>query len=93
MKGNIMKINTKRPIAKACPVCGNMPIIRVEDMGEPNGRGYPGCFRYTLSCNCCKIPQSVSATTVYTDPDEIETECINKWNEEVDRIQAFLDDK
>lgn len=79
--------NITRPKIKVCPICGNAPIMRVEDMGQPNGRGYPGCFIYTLSCNYCRIPRSVFATTVYTDPDKVEVECINKWNEEVDRIR------
>ena len=85
--------NISRPKIKVCPICGSVPIMRVEDMGKPNGRGYPGDFSYTLSCNYCKLPKSVSATTVYTNPDKIEDECISKWNEEVDRIQNFLDNK
>lgn len=88
-----MKINTNRPKVKVCPICGSMPTMRIEDMGRPNGRGYPGCFSYTLSCDYCELPQSVGATTVYTDPSKVEIECINKWNKEVDRIQAFLDNK
>ena len=80
--------NTSRPKIKVCPICGSAPVLEITDMGRPNGRGYPGCFMYTLSCNYCKLPKTVSATTVYTDPDKVEVECINKWNAEVDRIRT-----
>ena len=52
--------NISRPKIKVCPICGSVPIMRVEDMGKPNGRGYPGDFSYTLSCNYCKLPKSVT---------------------------------
>lgn len=88
-----MKINTNRPKIKACPICGSMPIMRVNDMGRPDGRGYPGGLSYTLSCDCCKLPHPGSSTTIYTAPNKVEEVCINRWNSEVDRIQAFLDNK
>ena len=85
--------NTSRPKIKVCPICGSIPIMKVEDMGRPNGRGYPGCFSYTISCPHCDLPKHVGSDTVCHDPDTAHRLSRERWNEEVDRIQAFLDNK
>lgn len=76
---------------KNCPICGSNPLLSTEDMGKPNGRGYPGDFIYYFYCPFCGKLEGHSFTTVYT---KTEKECIEKaaesWNEEVDKMKTLL---
>ena len=87
-----MKIQLEQRLdLKACPICGSSPLLSIEDMGQPNGRGYPGDFRYYFYCPFCQKVEGNSFTTVYT---ETKKECIKKaaesWNEEVDKMKTFF---
>ena len=85
--------DTTRLKIQVCPICGSAPVLKITDMGKPNGRGYPGCYDYTMSCPCCDLPKHVGSDTVCHNSDEAHRLSIERWNEEVDRIQAFLDNK
>lgn len=81
------------PKIKLCPICGSAPKLEVRDMGRPNGRGYPGCDDYTMSCPYCDLPKHVGSETIYRSSDEAYRLTVEYWNNEVDRIQKFLDER
>lgn len=90
-----MKIKLdKRLNLKPCPICGSSPLLSTEDMGQPNGRGYPGDFMYYFYCPFCQKLEGDGFTTVYIPTQK---ECITKaaesWNEEVNKIRNFLNYK
>ena len=76
---------------KKCPICGSNPLLSTEDMGKPNGRGYPGDFKFYFYCPFCQKLNGDFFTTVYT---KTKKECVKKaaesWNKEVDNMKAFL---
>ena len=85
--------NKPLPTTKLCPICGSVPKLEIRDMGRPNGRGYPGCDDYTMSCPHCDLPRHVGSCTIYCSHDEAHRDTIEAWNKEVDRIQKFLDER
>ena len=85
--------NKPIPKIKLCPICGSAPKLEVRDLGRSNGRGYPGCSGYTMSCPHCDLPKHVGSDTIYRTDDEAYRLTIGYWNNEVDRIQNFLNEK
>jgi hypothetical protein len=85
--------NKPIPKIKLCPICGSAPKLEVRDLGRPNGRGYPGCDDYTMSCPYCDLPKHVGSETIYHTADEAYRLTVEYWNNEVDRIQKFLDER
>lgn len=81
------------PKIKLCPICGSAPSLEVRDMGRSNGRGYPGCYDYTMFCPHCDLPKHVGSDTIYHSSDESYRLTIECWNNEVNRIQNFLDER
>lgn len=76
---------------KTCPICGSSPLLSTDDMGQSNGRGYPGNFMYYFYCPFCQKLEGKYFTTVYIKSKQ---ECIEKaaesWNEEVDKMKNIL---
>lgn len=85
--------NKPIPKIKLCPICGSAPKLEVRDMGRPGGHGYPGCDDYTMSCPHCDLPKHVGSDTIYHTSDEAYRLTIEYWNNEVDRIQKFLNER
>lgn len=90
-----MKIELDHKInLKKCPICGSSPLLSTQDMGEPNGRGYPGNYAFWFYCPFCGKVEGRFSDTVYTDTKQ---ECIEaavkSWNEEVDKIEELLSEK
>lgn len=71
---------------KACPVCGEHPIINKESLAGPNGRGYPGHFTYEYKCEFCRLLKSGETNDIYVSSEEAINLAKELWNEEVDRI-------
>ena len=87
-----MKIKLEQRLnLKTCPICGSAPLLSTDDMGKPNGRGYPGNFCYYFYCPFCGKLEGDGFTTVYT---KTKGECIEEaaasWNEEVDKMKSIL---
>ena len=76
---------------KACPVCGEHPVLRTESMGRPGGHGYPGHYEYLYRCEFCKLLSgSAWVHDIYDSPEKANNRAKSLWNEEVDRIQNHL---
>lgn len=90
-----MRIELKHKInLKNCPICGSDPLLVTQDLGEPNGRGYPGDYSFWFYCPFCRKVEGKGSSTVYTESKEEAVElAIKSWNEEVDKIENFLNKK
>ena len=73
-----------------CPICESMPILKIEDLGRPNGHGYPGCDSYEMYCPYCNLPKHVSSDTINKSPEEAQKDVVKAWNEEVLRVRSFM---
>ena len=86
-----MKIKLEQKLnLKTCPICGSNPLLSTDDMGQPNGRGYPGEFSYYFYCPFCQKLEGNGFTTIYTKTKECIKKAAESWNEEVDKIKTFL---
>ena len=76
---------------KNCIICGTVPTLKTEDMGKPNGRGYPGYLSYDLKCKNCGMVH-VSTTDIYDDVKEEKApeRIIRLWNDKLDKIGIYL---
>jgi hypothetical protein len=75
---------------KNCPICGAKPVRIEHNLEKPNGRGYPGCVDIYYRCPMCKIPNPNGGDTIYNSLPDAEKLAIKGWNQEVSRIQKFL---
>ena len=75
-----------------CPICKSTPVLRVSDMGRPNGRGYQGCFAWIYECPKCGLV-SGGSDTVYTPKDRVEIEAIRSWNRAVNDMRVIMGKK
>ena len=80
-------------ISKACPICGAAPKMISEDLGGPDGHGYPGCVDMYLECSGCGIIKAGSYNTIYSEYNEAKNLAIQDWNEVVDYINNLIEQK
>ena len=88
MKNDIPYISVK-----ACPVCGEHPEFAKESLARPGGHGYPGHFTYQYKCGFCNLLMGTEVDDIYRSPEEAKNHAKESWNAEVDRVQAFLDNR
>ena len=74
---------------KACPVCGEHPELKKEDLGRPGGHGYPGHSTYQYRCDFCRLLKGGETHDIYDSPDEAKNRAKISWNEEVNRIRGI----
>lgn len=86
-----MKIKLEQKLKlKTCPICGSSPLLSIDDMGQPNGRGYPGDFMYYFYCPFCQKLEGKFFTTLYLAQKECIKRAAESWNEEVDKMKTIL---
>ncbi len=76
---------------KPCPICGEHPEKQVQSLAKPGGGGYPGHSYFWYKCECCDLLAGDSSDDVYRSTAEAINNAKTYWNEEVDRVQTYLD--
>jgi hypothetical protein len=76
---------------KLCPICGEAPERFTTDLGRPGGHGYPGHAQYYYKCDCCSLMEGKPCDDVYNSRETALRRAKECWNEEVNRVQEYLD--
>lgn len=84
------RLTHKEYIGKACPICGAAPKIISEELGRPDGHGYPGCVNMYLECSGCGIIKAGSYDTISSEFNEAKNLATKDWNEVVDYINELI---
>lgn len=73
-----------------CPICGAHPDKDTISLERPGGHGYAGCHMYQYKCLKCKLVEGQAIDDVYRHKDVAQNDARRSWNEEVNRIKAFM---
>lgn len=76
---------------KRCPICGSYPVLDTESLDRGNGHGYPGSYLYGYACPDCEIPKASQSDSISIDEKTALRKAKKYWEQEVDRIQKYLD--
>lgn len=76
---------------KLCPICGEVPEKTTYSLERPGGHGYAGCHSYQYKCECCGLVKGKDIDDIYMCSPVAQNRARETWNEEVDKVQAYLD--
>ena len=71
------------PPLENCPWCGSIGKLKSEDLGKPNGRGYPGCSLIYVECSnieCRATAPFGKIDTIYRSTQEAVDQAVKIWN-------------
>lgn len=76
---------------KSCPICGDVPVIKVQPI-----RGYEPDVDYLIKCSNIECPlfsHVYSCSTVYHSAAEAEQLVEEKWNNYCSHVEKLLKEK
>ena len=68
---------------KTCPWCGCIAVLKTEDLGKPNGRGYPGHTLVYVQCansKCRATAPNGKIDDIHRSTREAIDQAVKIWN-------------